>query len=58
MSTLDVCRSLRQENIKATILAFTISEEEKDELRDAGADDYIHKPFTMRELLSKVRTNT
>lgn len=58
MSNLDVCRCLKQGGIKAAVLVFTISEEEIDELRRAGANDFIHKPFAMRELLLKVRTNT
>ena len=40
------------------VLAFTRTEEEQDEVVDAGADDCIRKPFAMQELLAKIRVNT
>lgn len=58
MGNLDVCRSLREEGIAVQVLAFTRTEEEQDEVVDAGADDCIRKPFAMQELLAKIRVNT
>lgn len=58
MGNLDVCRSLREEGVMAQVLVFTLSDTEQDAVVDAGADDYIRKPFTMRELLAKIRVNT
>ena len=58
MGNLEVCRSLREEGIAVQVLAFTRTEEEQDEVVDAGADDCIRKPFAMQELLAKIRVNT
>lgn len=58
MSSLDACRGLREEGISAPILVCTPSDHEQDEMLNAGADDCIQKPFAMKELLSKIRTNT
>ena len=48
MGNLDVCRSLREEGIAVQVLAFTRTEEEQDEVVDAGADDCIRKPLLCR----------
>ena len=58
MSSLDACRGLREEGISAPILVCTPSDHRQDEILNAGADDCIQKPFAMKELLSKIRTNT
>lgn len=58
MSSLDACRGLREEGISAPILVCTPSDHEQDEMLNVGADDCIQKPFAMKELLSKIRTNT
>lgn len=58
MSSLDACRGLREEGIVAPILVCTPSDHEQDEMLNVGADDCIQKPFAMKELLSKIRTNT
>jgi len=58
MSGYDVCRTLRGRSATSTvpILLLTAKGQEADVQRgfDAGADDYIVKPFSPRELLSRV----
>ena len=54
---LDVCRDLRQRGISTPILMLTARWEEADRVLglDLGADDYVSKPFSVRELLARVR---
>ncbi len=58
MSNMEVCCGLREEDIAAPILVCTPSDHRQDEILNAGADDCIQKPFAMKELLLKIRTNT
>ncbi|MCC5909424.1 MAG: response regulator transcription factor [Clostridiaceae bacterium] len=53
-----VCRKIR-ENFMTPILMLTAKEEEVDKVLglEMGADDYITKPFGMRELLARVKAN-
>ena len=53
----EVCRSIRERNAKVPILFLTALDTLDDKLIgfDAGADDYIPKPFEMKELLARVR---
>jgi len=55
MSGLDLCRILRQEQT-VPILMLTARDAEADKIQglDLGADDYITKPFSMRELRARV----
>ena len=55
----DVCRQLRQEGFSVPIVMLTAREEEDDKVfgLEAGADDYITKPFSMRELMARVKAN-
>jgi len=57
MSGIDVCRELRQRGIEAPVLILTARglTEQKVEGLDAGADDYLTKPFVLAELLARVR---
>jgi DNA-binding response OmpR family regulator len=53
---LDVCRILRQEmNVPILILTARTGEVDKVVGLEMGADDYMTKPFSMRELLARVR---
>lgn len=56
-SGFDVCRLLRQDSHRVPILMLTARVAEEDRVRglDGGADDYLVKPFGMRELLARVR---
>ena len=59
MNGFDVCRSLRTENRSTPVIMLTAREEETDKVLglELGADDYITKPFSMRELLARVKAN-
>ena len=59
MSGFDVCSTLRSEGSVIPILMLTAREEEADKVLglESGADDYIVKPFSMRELLARVDAN-
>jgi len=52
-----LCRKIRQEKHRAMILMLTARSLEDDIVKgfDAGADDYITKPYRLRELLSRVK---
>src|SRR5262249_1108216 len=57
VSGLDVCRELREAHIDTPILMLTARSlvEQRVEGLDAGADDYLTKPFAVAELLARVR---
>jgi DNA-binding response OmpR family regulator len=57
MDGLDVCRQLRRES-NVPIIMLTARVEEADKLigLEMGADDYMTKPFSPRELVARVRT--
>jgi len=59
MDGFEVCRTLRSEGNNVPIIMLTAREEETDKVfgLETGADDYITKPFSMRELLARVKTN-
>ena len=54
----EVCRELRQRGIEAPVLMLTARGlvEQRVEGLDAGADDYLTKPFVLAELLARVRS--
>ena len=53
---IETCRILRsQGEIPIVILSVRNAEKEKIEALDAGADDYVTKPFSMPELLARIR---
>ena len=55
----DVCRQFREKNKLTPVIMLTAREEERDKVfgLELGADDYITKPFSVRELLARVQTN-
>ena len=59
MNGFDVCRKLREAGSAVPILMLTAREEEADKVLglELGADDYITKPFSMRELMARVKAN-
>jgi len=59
MSGLDVCRTLRNRGFEIPILMLTARGEEMDKVvgLEVGADDYVTKPFSIKELLARVRAH-
>ena len=59
MDGFEVCKALRDEGNNVPIIMITAREEETDKVfgLENGADDYITKPFSMRELMARVKTN-
>ena len=59
MNGFDVCQTLRQERDNVPVIILTAREEEADKVLglEIGADDYITKPFSMRELIARVKAN-
>ncbi len=59
MIGFDVCEALRKDGDNVPILLLTAREEEDDKVRglEIGADDYITKPFSMREVIARVEAN-
>ena len=57
MSGFDVCRQLRGMSFRQPILILTVQAEETDKVLglELGADDYLTKPFGIREFISRVR---
>jgi len=57
MSGLELCRKLRTEGRQVPILMLTARGEEADRVvgLDLGADDYVTKPFSVMELLARIR---
>jgi DNA-binding response OmpR family regulator len=57
MNGLDVCRELRKKGMETPIIMLTARSAEVDKVvgLEVGADDYITKPFGLREVLARVR---
>jgi DNA-binding response OmpR family regulator len=58
MDGLEICRKLRMEKINTPIIMLTSKSEEIDRVLglEIGADDYLTKPFSIRELVARVKT--
>ncbi|HWP44103.1 MAG TPA: response regulator transcription factor [Blastocatellia bacterium] len=59
MSGLDVCRQLRSHGVDTPIIMLTARGQEVDKVigLEMGADDYVTKPFSIKELLARVRAH-
>jgi DNA-binding response OmpR family regulator len=57
MNGYQVCEQLRQDAVTTPIMMLTARSQESDKIRglDAGADDYVTKPFSIGEVLARVR---
>jgi DNA-binding response OmpR family regulator len=57
MSGLDVCKKAREAGVQVPIILLTAKSEEIDKVLglEFGADDYITKPFSLRELLARIK---
>lgn len=55
----EVCRRLREQGFSAPIVMLTARSEEVDRIvgLEIGADDYVTKPFSMRELIARVKAH-
>ena len=56
-SGFDFCRQMRQLGLRQPILMLTVQRDETDKVLglEMGADDYVTKPYSLRELLSRIR---
>jgi two-component system, OmpR family, KDP operon response regulator KdpE len=58
MTGIDLCRAVRKKSrIPILVLSVRDQERSKIEALDAGADDYVTKPFSVQELLARVRAH-
>ncbi|MBO8163705.1 MAG: response regulator transcription factor [Brevibacillus sp.] len=57
MDGMDVCKALRQDRINTPILMLTAKDDELDKILglELGADDYLTKPFSPREVVARVK---
>ena len=60
MDGFEVLKKIREKKNNLPVIMLTAREEENDKVLglDLGADDYITKPFSMRELIARVKANT
>jgi DNA-binding response OmpR family regulator len=58
-SGIKVCERIREEDTEVVIVMITAKDAEKDKVRgfEVGADDYVTKPFGMKELVARINAN-
>jgi two-component system alkaline phosphatase synthesis response regulator PhoP len=59
MSGLEICKRIRDEGMKIPVIMLTAKAEENDKVfgLELGADDYMTKPFSVRELIARVKAH-
>ena len=59
MSGFEICKRIRDQQVRCPIIMLTSRSEENDRVfgLELGADDYVTKPFSLRELLARVRAH-
>ena len=59
LTGFEVCAAIRKTDVRTPIIMLTAREEETDKVLglELGADDYITKPFSMREVMARVKAN-
>ena len=57
MDGYELCKTLRKRGIRTPVIMLTGKDAEDDKVRglDTGADDYVTKPFSMKELVARIR---
>ncbi len=57
LSGFDVCREMRQLGLRQPVVMLTVRGDEADKVLglEMGADDYVTKPYSLRELLARIR---
>ena len=56
---IEICKRIRYENINTPIIIITAKDSDIDKVLglEIGADDYVSKPFSMPELLARIKAN-
>lgn len=59
MTGIELCRRLRSTGVELPVILLTAKDEIQDRVQglDAGADDYVVKPFSIEELLARIRAH-
>ena len=59
MSGFEICKRLRDRQVRCPVIMLTSRSEENDRVfgLELGADDYVAKPFSLRELLARIRAH-